>query len=120
MVPPVPRQSAQMLKGHLDLLLLAACQAGPLHGYALVERLRLSSNGEFDVPEGTVYPALHRLEQAGLLSSRWSDDGPRRRRLYQLTPRGQSTLETGRQTWRGFAHGMNAILFGDPMGEIGS
>jgi DNA-binding PadR family transcriptional regulator len=113
-------QSAQMLKGHLDLLLLAACQAGPLHGYALIDRLRLGSDGQFDLPEGTIYPALHRLEQAGLLTSRWSDESPRRRRLYELTGRGRTTLEIGRQTWRSFESGMNTILFGGLAPEVGS
>jgi PadR family transcriptional regulator PadR len=115
---PISAQSAQMLKGHLDLLLLAACQSGPLHGYALIERLRLGSDGQFDLPEGTIYPALHRLEQAGLLTSRWSDEGPRRRRLYEITARGRTTLEVGRQTWRSFESGMNTILFGAAAGEM--
>jgi PadR family transcriptional regulator PadR len=110
--------SAQMLKGHLDLLILAALQAGPTHGYALIERLRLHSEGRFDLPEGTIYPALHRLEQAGLLSSHWSDDSPRRRRLYQLTARGSAALATGRQEWRTFAAGVDAILFGGVVGEV--
>lgn len=117
---PISAQSAQMLKGHLDLLLLAACQSGPLHGYALIERLRLGSDGQFDLPEGTIYPALHRLEQAGLLTSRWSDEGPRRRRLYEITARGRTTLEVGRQTWRSFESGMNTILFGSAAGEMRS
>ena len=120
MPSPFSTQSAQMLKGHLDLLLLAACQGGPLHGYALMERLRLGSDGQFDLPEGTIYPALHRLEQAGLLTSRWSDDGPRRRRLYELSARGRTALEAGRQTWRSFESGMNTILFGRVEGEMGS
>jgi len=102
-----------MLKGHLDLLILAALQGGPTHGYALIERLRLRSEGRFDLPEGTIYPALHRLEQAGLLRSRWSDDGPRRRRLYELTAHGTNVLEAGRSDWRTFALGAEAILFGE-------
>jgi PadR family transcriptional regulator PadR len=61
---------AEELKGHLDLLLLAAVQARSAHGYAIIEELRRLSGGTFDLPEGTVYPALHRLERAGLLSSR--------------------------------------------------
>ena len=59
------------LQGHLDGMLLAVLEAGPRHGYAIVEELARRSQGEFDLPEGTVYPALHRLEAAGLLSSRW-------------------------------------------------
>ena len=64
--------NAETLKGHLDLLLLAALQPQAAHGYAIAEKLRASSDGTFDLPEGTLYPALHRLERAGLLTSRWS------------------------------------------------
>jgi DNA-binding PadR family transcriptional regulator len=63
---------AEALKGHLDGLLLAVVAEEPAHGYAIVERLRDRSGGAFDLPEGTVYPALHRLEQAGLLKSSWA------------------------------------------------
>lgn len=73
--------SGEALKGHLDMLLLAAVQARPLHGYALIEELRRRSHGAFDLPEGTVYPALHRLEQAGLLESTWASDAAPSARL---------------------------------------
>ena len=72
--------NAETLKGHLDLLLLAAVHSRPAHGYAIADTLRARSDGAFDLPEGTLYPALHRLERAGLLSSRWSEGGRRRRR----------------------------------------
>ena len=65
---------AEILKGHLDLLLLAAVRARPAHGYAVIDELRRRSGGTFDLPEGTVYPALHRLERGGLLASHWSDE----------------------------------------------
>ena len=61
----------EMLKGHLDMIVLAALAAGPAHGYAVIEQIKIKSGQAFDLPEGTIYPALHRLEQAGLLSSRW-------------------------------------------------
>jgi transcriptional regulator len=105
--------SAQILKGHLDLLLLATLQAGPAHGYAIIEQLRLRSHGTFDLPEGTIYPALHRLEQAGLLTSRWSDESARRRRVYELTAKGRAALQEGSQEWLTFAQGVEAILFGE-------
>jgi PadR family transcriptional regulator PadR len=72
----------EMLKGHLDMIVLAAlAAAGSAHGYAIIEEIKRRSGGAFDLPEGTIYPALHRLEQAGLLSSRWTtaDSGRRRR-----------------------------------------
>src|SRR3982074_2348832 len=84
---------AEMLKGHLDAIVLAAFEAGPAHGYAIIETIRQRSAGTFDLPEGTVYPALHRLEQAGLLSSAWTTPpGGRRRRVYSLTKAGSAAL----------------------------
>jgi PadR family transcriptional regulator len=62
----------ETVKGYLDLLLLAELERGPGHGYALIERIRERSDGTFDFPEGTIYPALHRLERGGLLVSKWS------------------------------------------------
>lgn len=81
---------ADKLKGHLDLLLMEIVGARPAHGYAIIEALRDRSGGVFDLPEGTVYPALHRLEAAGVLQSEWSVVGGRRRRLYSLTAAGRA------------------------------
>ncbi len=102
----------EALKGHLDLLLLAAVRSGPGHGYAIIETLRQRSDGAFDLPEGTVYPALHRLERAGLLSSRWSEESGRRRRVYQLTRSGKTALERHHEDWRRFAQGVSAVVDG--------
>jgi DNA-binding PadR family transcriptional regulator len=99
-----------VLKGHLDMLLLAAVRAGPAHGYALIEELRRSSGGAFDLPEGTVYPALHRLERAGLLASTWSSDAPRRRRVYSLTDDGRAALAEMEREWARFAEGVAGVL----------
>jgi PadR family transcriptional regulator PadR len=104
--------SAEALKGHLDLLLLAAVQAGPAHGYAIIQRLRRQSGGTFDLPEGTVYPALHRLERAGLLSSAWVMENGRRRRVYAVTQKGATALVAHRRVWETFARGVNAVLKG--------
>jgi PadR family transcriptional regulator PadR len=101
---------AEVLKGHLDLLLLAAVQARPAHGYALVETLRTRSNGAFNLPEGTLYPALHRLERAGLLASRWSEATGRRRRVYHLTAKGERTLARQQNEWRDFARAVHAVI----------
>ena len=94
---------AEVLKGHLDGLLLATLEAGPLHGYAVMEALRAGSGGRVDLPTGTVYPALHRLERAGLVRSRWSTEGGRRRRSYELTPAGTRALAGERSTWQEFS-----------------
>lgn len=101
---------AEVLKGHLDGLLLAVLEAGPAHGYAVIETLRSGSGGRFDLPTGTVYPALHRLERAGLVRSGWSIVGGRRRRTYELTAAGRRALENERTSWREFAAAMSTVL----------
>ena len=80
---------AEELKGHLDAMLLAALEDGPRHGYAVMETLRQSTGGRLDLPTGTIYPALRRLEQAGLIAGSWSVVGGRRRREYRLTAGGR-------------------------------
>ena len=100
------------LKGHLDLLLMEVLGTGPAHGYAVITALRERSGGVFDLPEGTVYPALHRLEDAGLLASGWVEVGGRRRRLYQLTAPGHEAVTSERHQWRSFVAGMDAVLHG--------
>jgi PadR family transcriptional regulator, regulatory protein PadR len=101
---------AEVLKGHLDLLLLAAVQDRPAHGYAIAEKLRARSKGAFDLPEGTLYPALHRLERAGVLASRWSEVNGRRRRVYQLTAKGQRALAKQHDEWHDFARAVHAVV----------
>ncbi|MBV8981838.1 MAG: helix-turn-helix transcriptional regulator [Acidimicrobiia bacterium] len=98
------------MKGHLDVLLLAVVSDGPGHGYALISRLRDRSEGAFDLPEGTVYPALHRLERQGLLGSEWADAGGRRRRVYRVTAKGAVALAEGQQEWRMFARSVGSVL----------
>jgi PadR family transcriptional regulator, regulatory protein PadR len=100
----------ERLKGHLDLLLLSVLAAGPAHGYAIITSLRARSAGTFDLPEGTVYPALHRLEDAGLLASSWGNAEGRRRRVYALTARGEAALAAERTEWQRFAGGVQAVL----------
>lgn len=98
------------LKGHLDVLLLAVVAARPAHGYAIVHALRHRSGGAFDLSEGTIYPALHRLERAGLLSSRWASDAPRPRRLYRVTAKGARALKRRTKSWTAFALGVDRVL----------
>jgi len=97
-------------QGHLDVLVLRVLSGGPMHGYALITELKRRSGGVFDLPEGTVYPSLHRLEAAGLLASDWDSADGRRRRCYRLTAEGQQRLAAGQREWTRFAGGMNAVL----------
>ena len=99
---------AELLKGHLDLLLLSVLADEPVHGYAAIEELR--RRGGFDLPEGTVYPALHRLEAADLVASRWSTESGRRRRVYSLTRRGRRELVRQREEWQRFTGAVGAVV----------
>src|SRR5579863_1130941 len=102
--------SQSELQGHLDAMLLAVLDAGPLHGYGMLQELRRRSDGEFDLAEGTIYPALHRLERADLLTSRWEVVGDRRRRVYVLTQLGRQAAGERMQTWRRFSRAVDAVL----------
>ena len=101
---------SEVLRGHLELLLLASLAARPGHGYALVERLRERSGGTFDLSEGTVYPALYRLERAKLLTSRWAVVGGRRRRIYSITRTGRRELAEQRRDWATFRAAMKGVV----------
>ena len=102
---------AEQLRASLDLLVLASLDGGPLHGYALVERLRERSAGEVDLAAGTIYPALHRLERARLVRSRWESPGnQRRRRVYTLTRSGQTRLRRELESWETMQRVVRAVV----------
>lgn len=98
------------LKGNLDLLLLSVLKAGPAHGYAVISALRERSDGAFDLAEGTIYPALHKLEAAGHVTSWWDEAAGRRRRVYALTPRGEREVVAERERWTGFVGHVQAVV----------
>ncbi len=100
------------IRGHLDTLVLSVLRDQPAHGYEVASELRRRSAGEFDLAEGTLYPALHRLERQGLLASDWAVSEGRRRRIYRLTAVGATALTEATTEWRRFSRGMNAILGG--------
>jgi PadR family transcriptional regulator PadR len=100
----------EALKGHLDLLLLNVLRDQPAHGYQIAVALRESSRGAFDLPEGTIYPALHRLEQQGLLASEWDDQGSRRRRVYRMTRQGRDAMRVQQVEWTRFVRGVHDVL----------
>ena len=102
------------IKGHLDMLVLAVLAAGPLHGYAVIEQLKARSEDSFDLPEGTIYPVLHRLEKEGLLASTWSDAAGRQRRTYTLTRAGKGALAEQRRAWQAFSDAVGKVLGGAP------
>jgi transcriptional regulator len=101
----------EMLKGHLDMIVLAALSGGPAHGYAVIQEIHRRSAGAFALPEGTIYPALHRLEEAGLLDSRWiTAESGRQRRVYALTKRGIRALSDQRAVWKRFSDAIGGLL----------
>jgi PadR family transcriptional regulator len=101
---------ADLLRGHLDGLLLAVLADAPGHGYELSQRLTHRSDGELGVHEGSLYPALHRLERAGLVESSWSTADGRRRRIYRLTRAGGRAVRESRREWRAFSTAVDRVL----------
>jgi PadR family transcriptional regulator, regulatory protein PadR len=98
------------LRGHLDGLILAVLEEEPQHGYAVMEVLQARSGGALDLPTGTLYPALRRLERAGYVGSEWSTVGGRKRRTYRLTAAGRHALAAERSEWRDFASVIDGVL----------
>jgi DNA-binding PadR family transcriptional regulator len=78
---------------------------------SIIAALHERSDGEFDMPEGTVYPALHKLEAAGLVASAWSTEGGRKRRIYSLTANGRAALAEQKREWRRFARGVESVVW---------
>ena len=99
-----------VLRGHLDGMILSVLEHEPLHGYAVMEALQVRSAGALELPTGTLYPALRRLERAGYLRSDWSTVAGRRRRTYRLTASGRKLLAAERSEWRSFAAVVNGVL----------
>ena len=91
-------------------MILAVVEDEPLHGYAVMEALQRRSGGALDLPTGTLYPALRRLERAGYLRSEWSTVAGRRRRTYSLTAAGKRMLADERDEWRSFAALVDGVL----------
>ena len=110
MAPP----KSDLPQGTLDLLVLKAVALVPLHGYAIAQRLQQISRDVVQVQQGTLYPALHRLENRGLLAAEWklSDTG-REAKFYRLTRKGRAHLEAETASWRRLAEAVHLILQSD-------
>jgi transcriptional regulator len=104
-------ERADVLQGTLDLLILKTVAPEPLHGYAIAQRINVVSRELLKVPQGSLYPALHRLEQRGLLAARWIEtDTGRRAKVYELTRKGHLQLDREIADWRRLAQAINWIL----------
>ena len=94
------KQKADLLQGTLDMLILKAVSLGPLHGYGIIQRIRQMSDEMLDVEQGSLYPALYRIEQHGWVSSEWGvNDTGRRAKFYTLTKEGRKQLEAEEASW---------------------
>jgi DNA-binding PadR family transcriptional regulator len=104
----------QLSRGEFGLLILALLGRREMYGYEIVAELKRSTEGAIDLPEGTVYPALRRLERDGLIGGHWVDVGAAtpRRRYYRLTPSGERALADGRTDWIRFRTAADAVLGG--------
>lgn len=104
-------QRRDLMKGSTDSLLLYLMSQQPMYGYQIIKELEKKSQGYFKFKEGTLYPALHRLERAGLILGKWQVlPGERQRRYYHITDKGRSTLLEKRNQWQHFLAAMNLVL----------
>ena len=107
---------ADILQGTLDMLVMRAVADEALHGYALVHRLRLISGDRLRIPQGSLYPALHRLENAGMLKGFWAPTPTgREAKFYKLTAKGHKQLKTEVSEWRELSKAIAMVL-----GELGT
>ncbi len=98
-------------QGTLDLLILKVVALGPVHGYAIAQRLQQASRDVVQVPQGSLYPALHRLEYRGLLAADWKDtETGREAKFYRLTRKGRAQLETEAASWQRLTQAVGLIL----------
>jgi PadR family transcriptional regulator PadR len=98
-------------QGTLDLLILKVATLGPIHGYAIAQRIQLVSRDVLQVQQGSLYPALHRLENRGLLASEWKEsDTGREAKFYRLTAKGRSQLESETANWKRLSKAIRLIL----------
>ena len=100
-----------LVQGTLDLLILRTIATEQLHGWAIAQRIQILSNDVLQVNQGSLYPALQRLEKDGLVASEWgTTDNNRRARYYRITPRGRRMLGEELDAWRRFSAGLEAVL----------
>jgi transcriptional regulator len=104
-------EQAKLLQGTLDVLILKALQTGPRHGYALSNWIRETTGGVFDIEDGALYTALHRMEKRKWLSAEWGvSDTNRRVKTYSLTPDGGKQLEKSADVWSAYAEAVTKVL----------
>jgi PadR family transcriptional regulator, regulatory protein PadR len=106
-----PLEKADLLQGTLDLLILKVVALGPVHGYGIAQRIRQISQDVLQVQQGSLYPALHRLEKRGWIKSDWGEsDNGREAKFYRLSAKGRSQLAAEEKTWNRLAAAVGLIL----------
>ncbi len=101
----------ELLRGTLDLLILKTLSWGPMHGLAVLRWIEDATRQRLTIEEGALYPALHRLEERGLIAAEWTaSENNRRAKFYELTAAGRRQLEAERETWERFSGAVDAIL----------
>ncbi len=100
----------RLLAGTLELMMLDVLAQGPSYGYEIVQTVLGRSAGQLELKEGSLYPALHRLERQKLLEAYWTEHEGRRRKYYKLTTSGRKTLAARRLEWQSFSAGVNGVL----------
>ena len=104
-------ESPALLQGTLDLLVLHALQRGPLHGYAIAQTIHLLSDEVLKVEEGSLYPALYRLELDGAISARWGvSENNRKAKYYEITKRGKKMIAQQHKTWSRLSAAVDRVL----------
>ena len=107
----IARSQKDALRGSLDLLALKTLSLEPMHGWGISQRVQQISKGVLEVNQGSLYPALQRLEKGGLVTSEWgTTDNNRQARYYRITARGRRALGAEVENWRRFAAGLEAVL----------
>ena len=105
------KQKSELPQGTLDLLVLKALSLGPMHGYGVGQRIQQLAEDMLRIEEGTLYPALYRIEQKGWIASEWGQsENNRRARFYELTPAGRAFLKAETANWHRYVEAVNAIL----------
>ena len=109
--PPTP----ELLQGTLDMLILKAVSVGPMHGYGILLRIQHFSRAALEIQQGSLYPAVYRLEHQGLLASEWgTSDNNRKARFYSLTPAGRRRFKAERESWARLVQAISAVLDATP------
>ena len=105
------RQKADLLQGTLDMLVLKALSLGPLHGYGIIQRIRQMSDEMLEVEQGSLYPALYRIEQRGWIASEWGlSDNNQRAKFYRLTREGRKQLQVEEENWERLAAAVFKVM----------